>query len=381
MLARRAEALLMDHGPPHSSWDALSHTSGILGRRRGSGGISDTLRLEHIATLSSSFAELRVYNPRLLEVIQCSLAPTVVAATQQLSDTAASSSATRRGTNMLLSERALGKFCWSIGRLGPPLPELHASLGTLSCAALPTVLDMETLAKVSWWSAVMQGLDASGPVKLNLEQVGRDAAEHPVPAAVARRLAELMYSNRGHVRQGVEHSDQHAMFASSVLWGLACHEWKGGDFVNTFWAVLGPPAATNIRRRSIGMRCRLHQCLIEIQSNSPDSPSHVGWQAEMAAQCHQAFLKSARQNTQSSTPGDTMQHRVGQMLRRATESAVEHEVVLPSGYTVDFLVRTGSDSQTVQHPAGRLIAVEVLPFILLSSIVPRAPGALLECLV
>ena len=125
------------------------------------------------------------------------------------------------------------------------------------------------------------------------------------------------------------------------------------------------------------MRCRLHQCLIDIHSSPPDSPSEEGWQAEVAGHCHQAFLESARQTTQpemrapSTAAGDTMQQRVGQMLCRATESAVEHEVVLPSGYTVDLLVR----------PAGSApIAVEVPPSALLSVSAQRAPGAVLSAL-
>eukprot|EP01043_Picozoa_sp_COSAG02_P055720 COSAG02_NODE_6509_length_3529_cov_2.283673_2_plen_420_part_00 len=365
MLARRAEALLMEEGAPHSSHDPLANSSGTPVQRRGK---SDATRLEHLATLSSSFAQLRVYNPRLMEVVQCSLAPAVLAATQQLSESAVPSESAQRGTYALLSERALGNFCWSVGRLGPPLPELHASIGTLSCAALPHVSHLDTLAKVSWWSAVMQGLDSAGPVKIKSEHVDRHATAHLVPAAVTRRLAELVGSKNA--RQREQESYMRAKWdvsASSALWGLACHDWQDVDFLHTFWAVLGPESAADIHKRSIAVRCRLHQCLIEIQTNAPSLWSlEAGWQAKIAANCHQAFLDSAKKATQHETRTssavieDTMQKRVGQMLRRATESVIEKEVVLPSGYTVDLLVRPELKTRSCQHAGDQLIAVEVL---------------------
>ena len=55
-----------------------------------------------------------------------------------------------------------------------------------------------------------------------------------------------------------------------------------------------------------------------------------------------------------------MQQRVGKMLRRATESPIEQEVILPSGYTVDLLVRPDGKTRSCQHAGDRLIAVEVL---------------------
>ena len=64
-----------------------------------------------------------------------------------------------------------------------------------------------------------------------------------------------------------------------------------------------------------------------------------------------------------------MQERVGKMLRRASDSPIEYEVVLPSGYTVDLLVRpidrTGRsqshrpDSPGLAQGVDRPIAVEV----------------------
>jgi len=157
------------------------------------------------------------------------------------------------------------------------------------------------------------------------------------------------------------------MSVSNVLWGLACHSWKDVDFLHTFWGALGPEAATDIHKRSVAVRCRLHQCLIEIQANTPGLwIPEAGWQAQIAANCHQAFLESARKTTQqdsgifSTVIDDTMQQRVGKMLRRATESPIEQEVILPSGYTVDLLVRPDGKTRSCQHAGDRLIAVEVL---------------------
>jgi hypothetical protein len=398
MLARRAEALLEEHGPPHADGSAHAHARGTHHRTGQAAARSGTQRLDQLAALASGFGELRVYNPRLMEVIHCSLAPSVTSASYQLEQLAGTAPATRSTEQSaglapaLISEQALRKLCWSVGRLGPPLPELHASLGTLACVTLPHAQEMETLAKVSWWSAVMQGLDPSGPVPL--PTVGLETIEAPVPAAVSRRLAQL-------VGEQTLHGSDSSMWdnsVSNVLWGLACHEWQGSEFANTFWSALGPePAATHMhtsdsrrrRRRSIAMSCRLHQCMIEIEMSTRGQQQRqhrqqlpeAGWQRDLAVSCHHAFLKSARKTTQqarssssssSSSPAqsdNTMQERVGKMLRRASDSPIEYEVVLPSGYTVDLLVRpidrTGRsqshrpDSPGLAQGVDRPIAVEV----------------------
>jgi hypothetical protein len=93
MLARRAEVLLDQHGPP--------------------AGTDDVERVEHVATLAAGFGDLRVYNSRLLDVIQDTLAPAVQAvatAPQQPPGIA----------TRLVSEQSLQKLCWAVGRLGPP---------------------------------------------------------------------------------------------------------------------------------------------------------------------------------------------------------------------------------------------------------------------
>lgn len=373
MLARRAEALTMEHGPPHAAFDALGHSS-VANRL-------DANHLEHMATLLSGFAELRVYNPRLLEVVQCCLEPSVVAATHHLPEIAASSGRTKCSAgpiNSLLSEHALAKYCWSVGRLGPALPELHKTLGTLACAAVSQVQDMETLARISWWSAVMQGLDSSVLVKSTSSQVDA-AAAGPIPAAVMQRLAQLVCSRDKHERPSARENYRHAMWnasTSNVLWGLACHEWHSVDYVDTFWAAVRPAAQADARRRSTATLCRLHQCLIEIETNAAcEWEPESNWQAEIAASCHQTFVDSARktirQRTRSTSAfaGDTMQERVGHMLRRATGSRVESEVILPSGYTVDLYVHSGSQTEASQQPKGRPIAVEV-EFPLLPSHIP-----------
>ena len=320
MLARRAEVLLDQYGAPAAD--------------------DDVERVEHVATLAAGFGELRVYNSRLLDVVQDTLAPTVQAvatAPQQQWGEA----------SRLVSETSLQKLCFAVGRLGPPLPQLHASLAVLSRATVPHADQIETLAKVSWWSAVLQGLDAAVGISSSASD------EPPLQAALSHRLL-LLAQRQASQKKSAFRKRAWDQSVSNVLWGLACHENTQADFQHTFWATV-----PDIPDRSVATSCRLHQCLMALGAAGRQE-NLTGREAKLAGRSHNAFLKSARRTqlqskaaskSSASLGDDTLQGRVGQLLRRAVgdSAELEYEAVLPSGYTVDMMVR-GS---------GRPIAVEV----------------------
>ena len=319
MLARRAESLLDLHGPPAP-----------MGGPAGGGGGPCAKQWGHLAALAGGFGELRVYNSRVVEVLRCSLQPAAHAAAEQLRSASP-------GTASCVPERALGQLCWSVGRLGPPCPDIHASLGALACDAIPRALQISTLAKVSWWSAALGAL--GGPPR----EFGG-----PLQAALAARLAWATERRRSEQKQRRASEDRRWNSAvSHVLWGLACQQWSVGDeYASTFWAAVD----SRELRRDTATKCRLHQCLLELGA---PCGSLSASQVELAASCRAAFLEQARRiRAAAAEPIEgTLHGRVGKVLRRASDLHLEHEAVLPNGYTVDLLLRGDG--------AARPVAVEV----------------------
>jgi hypothetical protein len=192
----------------------------------------------------------------------------------------------------------------------------------------------------------MQGLDSAAGIT---NSAGDDAGS--LQAALAQRLLLLSQEESARKKSAFQ-TRAWDQSVSNVLWGLACHEQPQADFRHTFWA-----AVPDTHDRSVATSCRLHQCLMELGA-AGRRENLDGRQAELAVRCHNAFLKSARRTQAKAAPkssaalgDDTLQGRVGQLLRRAASesAALEYEAVLPSGYTVDILV----------HGADRPIAVEV----------------------
>lgn len=387
-LARRAEVL----GQRHQRWQPESGAASKDKKcQANTAAATNRMWIDELATVLWCFARLRTYSSRLCEdVLLAVLAPAAQAANRQ---------AQTRGSMILppppleIQETSLAKLCWAVGRLGPPIPDIHASLSVLVGATVPRAGDLATLAKVAWWSAVMGELDGQA----------REQQQRRCRAIAARfqALVQMRYEENEQRQQGLAPNAAATWnrAVGNIAWGLACQNYAASEsetrheFARTvelalrLGGVLGKNThGENSRGTQLdeATQCRLHQYFTEfgIRGGSSDNlRSPHGGKRALIERCHRAFTavnkkRSRAQQHKQRSPWqgcggqETMQGRVGYLLQhvcaslggdgdKATAWQVHQDVVLPSGYSVDFIVFDAAAATAVAIAAAAPVAIEV----------------------